>query len=298
MANSTSPVPQVVEGSNAVAKINQINDANSQGLIGGRDASTTALLTWGYLGGRIGGINVSNGTVTLTASSTNYLVMAKATGVVSVSTATTNWNDSANYWRLYQITVGTTAPTSYLDERTSERGVFGIGAVPVAGFTNPMTDAADMIVGATSGVADRIAKGTAYQGLRMNSGATAQEWSTIVTCIPIACSDETTAIGVGTAKVTFHMPFAMVLTEVFAGLTTAQSSGSIFTVDINEGGTTILSTKITIDNTEETSLTAATPPVISDSSLAKGAKITIDVDQVGSGTAAGLKVYLTGYVAQ
>ncbi len=113
-------------------------------------------------------------------------------------------------------------------------------------------------------------------------------------CIPIACSDETTALTTGTAKVTFHMPYAFTLSEVFAGLTTAQASGSIFTVDVNEAGVSILSTKLTIDNTEETSLTAATPPVISDASIAKGAKITIDVDQIGNGTAKGLKVYLIG----
>lgn len=302
MANSTSPVPQVAEGANAVGKINNLFDANSQGFLGGRDSATSALLTWGYLGGRIAGINVSNGTVTLTASNTNYVVMKKSDGVVSVATSTTNWNDSANYWRLYQVTVGTTAPTSYLDERTSERGIFGLGAVPVAGFTNPMTTAGDMIVGTTSGVADRIAKGTAYQVLRMNSSAAAQEWATVLTCIPIACGDETTAIGTGTAKVTFRMPFAMKLLAgnagVRASLTAAQASGSIFTVDINEGGASILSTKLTIDNTEKSSVTAATPPVISDTDLADDAEITIDVDQVGSGSAAGLKVYLIGYVAQ
>jgi hypothetical protein len=73
------------------------------------------------------------------------------------------------------------------------------------------------------------------------------------------------------------------------------SSGAV-TVDVNEGagvGTTILSTKITIDQSEETSLTAATPPVISDSALAKGSRITVDVDGAGTG-AVGLKVYLTG----
>jgi hypothetical protein len=86
----------------------------------------------------------------------------------------------------------------------------------------------------------------------------------------------------------------MTLTAVRASLSTAQTSGSIFTVDVNEGGTTILSTKITIDNTEKTSTTAATSPVISDTSLADDAEITIDIDQVGDGTAKGLKVCLIG----
>jgi hypothetical protein len=108
--------------------------------------------------------------------------------------------------------------------------------------------------------------------------------------IQLACSDETTALTSGTAKVTFRAPRAMVITGVRASLTTAQTSGSIFTVDINDSGTSILSTKLTIDNTEKTSTTAAIPPVISDTAIADDAEITIDIDQVGDGTAKGLKI--------
>lgn len=113
--------------------------------------------------------------------------------------------------------------------------------------------------------------------------------------ITVACSDEATALTAGAAKVTFRMPYAFTLTAVYAELTTAQSSGSIFTVDINEAGASILSTKLTIDNTEDDSATAVTPAVISDAALASRAKITIDIDQVGDGTAKGLKVTLVGY---
>jgi hypothetical protein len=113
----------------------------------------------------------------------------------------------------------------------------------------------------------------------------------------VAASDETTALTAGTAKITFRMPRAVTLTSVRASLTTAQASGNIFTVDINEGGTSILSTKLTIDNTEKTSTTAATPPVISDTALADDAEITIDIDQIGNGTATGLKVMLIGTYA-
>lgn len=112
--------------------------------------------------------------------------------------------------------------------------------------------------------------------------------------VVVAASDETTALTTGTAKVTFRMPHAMTLTGVRASLSTAQTSGSIFTVDINEGGSTILSTKLTIDNTEKTSTTAATAAVISDSALADDSEITIDIDQIGDGTAKGLKVVLIG----
>lgn len=110
----------------------------------------------------------------------------------------------------------------------------------------------------------------------------------------IAVSDEnTTAITTGTAKVTFRMPYAFTVTSVKASLTTASSSG-IPTIDINEAGTTILSTKLTIDASELTSATAATPAVISDASLAADAEMTIDIDVAGTG-AKGLKVYIIGH---
>ena len=100
----------------------------------------------------------------------------------------------------------------------------------------------------------------------------------------VACSDETTALTTGNAKATFRMPYAFTLTAVRASVTTAPV-GSTLTVDINEAGSTILSTKITIDASEKTSTTAATPPVISDTSLADDAQMTVDIDQVGSSTA-------------
>lgn len=116
----------------------------------------------------------------------------------------------------------------------------------------------------------------------------------IVESMIIAVGDETTAITAGTAKVTFRMPYAFSLTSIRGSLTTAQATGSILTVDVNENGTTILSTKMTIDNTEKTTVTAATPLVISDTALADDAEITIDVDQIGDGTATGLKLTLLG----
>jgi hypothetical protein len=108
----------------------------------------------------------------------------------------------------------------------------------------------------------------------------------------VACSDETTALTIGNAKITFRMPFAATLLSVRASVNTAPV-GANLVVDINEAGTTLLSTKLSIDATEKTSTTAATAAVISDSSLADDAEITIDIDQVGSSTAGtGLKVGL------
>ena len=115
---------------------------------------------------------------------------------------------------------------------------------------------------------------------------------TILDHILVAASDETTAITTGTAKRTFRMPYAATLTGVRASFTTAPT-GSTAIIDINKNGASILSTKLSVDATEKTSMTAATPPVISSSALANDDEITIDFDQVGSTVAgAGVKVLM------
>jgi len=115
------------------------------------------------------------------------------------------------------------------------------------------------------------------------------------TSFVIACSDETTALTTGSAKVTFRMPYAYTLDSVRASLTGAGSTSGTTTIDINEAGSTILSTKITIDYGDLTSVGASAAPVISDSSLASDAQMTIDIDAVtGGADETGLKVYLIG----
>ena len=113
--------------------------------------------------------------------------------------------------------------------------------------------------------------------------------------ILLACSDETTALTVGTGKVTFRCPFAFYVTGVSASVTTAPV-GSTIICDINEAGSTCLSTKLSFDAAEKTSTSAASAAVISDANIAADAEITVDIDQIGSSTAgAGLKVKLDGY---
>lgn len=214
------------------------------------DPTEAVLLTFYYLGGRWGGFPISDGSVALTDNAENYVVVARATGVLSAATGTTNWNDADDYARVYHITTVSGARTVTRDYRAGPGGVHG------------------------------------QAGAGGGGGGTQ--------CIPVAVSDEVTALTTGVAKVTFRMPYAFTLTGVRASLTTAPT-GSTLVVDINEGGASILSTKLSIDASEKTSTTAATPPVISDSALADDAEITIDIDQVGSSVAGtGLKVYLIG----
>lgn len=110
----------------------------------------------------------------------------------------------------------------------------------------------------------------------------------------VACSDELSDLSSGAAKVTLRLPFAITGTEVQASVNTAPTSGGIV-VDINKNSSTILSTKLTIDATEETSLTAASSAVISDTTWTSSDEFTIDIDQVGSSTPGkGLKVTMIG----
>lgn len=110
-----------------------------------------------------------------------------------------------------------------------------------------------------------------------------------------------TNIGTGTAKDSYFMPFGMVLDSVVAGgcyasLAVAQAAGTVLTVDVNRNGTSIFSTRLTFDNNERTTTTAATPAVYAPGGdvLFAGDEITIDVDQVGNALAKGLRVYLVG----
>tara|TARA_R110000822_G_scaffold294660_1_gene416749 strand:- start:188 stop:1495 length:1308 start_codon:yes stop_codon:yes gene_type:complete len=136
--------------------------------------------------------------------------------------------------------------------------------------------------------------GTSYT----NPPLATMKWSTpselVTQSLIVAASDETTDLTTGTAKSTFRMPYAFTLSAVRASVTTAPT-GSTIIVNIKESGTTILSSRITIDATEKTSVTAAAQPVISDTALADDAEITVDIDQVGSTvTGTGLKITLIG----
>ena len=136
--------------------------------------------------------------------------------------------------------------------------------------------------------------GTSYT----NPPLATMKWSTpselVTQSLIVAASDETTDLTTGTAKSTFRMPYAFTLSSVRASVTTAPT-GSTIIVNIKESGTTILSSRITIDPTEKTSVTAAAQPVISDTALADDAEITVDIDQVGSTvTGTGLKITLIG----
>ena len=80
---------------------------------------------------------------------------------------------------------------------------------------------------------------------------------------------------------------------IYATNSTAGTTGTMV-VDVHLNGTTIMTTnKLDFDTTEKTTTTAATPPDLTDTTIAVGDILTIDIDAVHSGTAAkGLTVYI------
>lgn len=191
---------------------------------------------------------------------------------------------------------GTTTIATITLAQGSRRTVIFDGALTLTDSANldlggaNITTHADMVLeffGEGSGVTRLIDGQTA-------SGRSIKESVALV----VGVGDETTAISAGTNKRRFRAPFAFTITEARASLASAQSSGTVVTVDVNQGGNSIFTTVLTIDNSEVTSTTAATPSVLNSTyvSVADDALIAIDIDACdGSTAAAGLKVTLLGY---
>lgn len=202
------------------------------------------------------------------------------------SNADTNAFTDAEKTKLAGVATGATANASDADLRDRATHT---GLLPSAGFDDTSHG------NRSGGSLHTNATGSVAGFMSAADKTKLDDLSSVVTeSLTIALSDLTSALTTGTAKETIRMPYAFTLTGVRAYLATSQASGSILTVDINEGGASILSTKLTIDNGEKTSTTAAAAAVISDTALADDAEITFDVDQVGSG-GAGLKVVLIGH---
>lgn len=91
----------------------------------------------------------------------------------------------------------------------------------------------------------------------------------------------------------FTMPFGGYITDIFACVDTAGTTNTT-TIDVNKNGSTILLTKITIDSTEKTSTTGATPYQMDSTkyNFIIGDILTFDVDAISTTPAKGLTIYL------
>lgn len=133
MADSTTHLAQVATAqAQKEVTVNGLFDAASLATFGGRRAEACAGLVWGYYGGRVGGTLVANGTITLPASTTNYIIANRSTGTVSLADSSPNeWIDTA-FMRLYKVVTGSASVTSYEDHRLGDNGVFSTRADAVS----------------------------------------------------------------------------------------------------------------------------------------------------------------------
>lgn len=223
-----------------------------------------------------------SGTVTATGGSltSNAVVLGAGTTDTKVSTGITTDGGS-------QLNLGVNATTlGKLKLFGNTSGDATIQTPAVAGTATVLT------LPAATGTLATLA------GTETFSNKTVDPASNVLSaCIPVAVTDEYSNLTTGTAKVTFRMPYAMTVTSVRASLVTVATGGTLVAVDINEGGTTILSTKLTFDASELTTTSAATAAVVSDSSLADDALMTVDIDAVGNTTPGnGLKISICGTI--
>jgi len=179
MSNSTRTFDCLIQSqSSKEVTANAFFDALSQASTYGRRESVCAGLVFGIYGGNVvlasGALSqIANTTATMTASTTNYIVAKKSDGAVSTSTATTNWNNLAEYWRLYSVVTGTATVTSYTDSR--EIGRF-LGGDATTRFRVPVTKTAsftvadhedDIIVNGSASVTATLPTASAYHGRKI-----------------------------------------------------------------------------------------------------------------------------------
>lgn len=123
----------ITAGAGADTAINQNNRALAAAALFGIRQAGTAGLTLGYFGGAFNGVDVADGTVSLTASATNYVVANRTSGAVTAATTTTNWLDSTNYLQLYQLVAGSSTFT--IAATSDRRQAYGLGSGSGGSFT-------------------------------------------------------------------------------------------------------------------------------------------------------------------
>ncbi len=118
MSDSATPLGTISTGQgNQTAKANALFDASAPVAIYAKNSATTSGLTLGYHGGKIS-VNgvvtvIADGTVALSASTTNYVEANPSTGVVTKNTTAY----TPGYWRIGRAVTGTASITTWYDDR-------------------------------------------------------------------------------------------------------------------------------------------------------------------------------------
>ena len=229
--------------------VNRGFDALGALAIYGARGSTTSGLTWGYYGGRYDGAVIANGTLTLTDTADNYIVMHRTTGAVSFATTTTNWLDTSTYGRLYKATTVGGAVTAVEDHRYGATGIFpnaggaGGGVSPIGKHSIPVM-AGSMRPAVTAGCAAlaALAMGSGMPDIQtLDFSSTVVEYATFSIIMPVSWDEGTVTfqpfMSHAATTVDFGVVWELQAVAVSSGDTLAVAYGTAQAVTVT-GGTT------------------------------------------------------------
>lgn len=235
-------------------------------------------------------IDTASGNITVDAVSHNTLILVNSASPVTITIRTNtgadvDWKDG-QFFSVMQMGAG---PVTL-----AIQGSVG-QMIPSPGFL-PTTRGVGSIITGTCIAPDTPAWAASGDLVRQVSAPDIQ-------CV--ALMDRTVLLGtniaVGTTKDSFYMPYGMVLNSVvdggcYATLATAQAAGTLVTINVKVNGVSIFTTKLTFNNNQRTTRTAAAPAIYAAGGqiIPAGAEVTIDVDALGTALAKGLRVYLVG----
>jgi hypothetical protein len=196
------------------------------------------------------------------------------------------------------LTSSFTGSGSVTTTGTITSGGLGTGAVIAKPTMTLGSDADGDMYYRASNVLTRLAKGTEGQVLTMNVGATAPEWKAATggsstKNLILKAFDDAGLVSTGDGKVRVTVPVemnGMNITTVGLHCYTASTSGSPTVQIYNETDSAdILSTRLTLDENEVDSSTAATAAVIDTDhdGVSTGDVLRIDWDTSGTGTKGG-----------
>ncbi|HDS1595856.1 TPA: hypothetical protein QEL30_000636 [Stenotrophomonas maltophilia] len=229
------------------------------------------------------------GNTTLSGDMHNTLILANSPNAITITIrantgSTIDWKEG-QFFSVQQVGVGQVT-----------LAIEGGGQLTVPDLFEPKSRAKGCIFSATCTAPDADAWTAAGDLLRSAANPDLQSF-----VLPDRSALVGTNITAGTGKGSLVLPYGVALSPVtqrgiYASLSEAQATGVPLTVDVKRNGTSILNVKLTFDNGERSTLTAALPPtfVPGGDLLAAGDEITIDVQQVGTAGAKGLQVYLVG----
>lgn len=248
-------------------------------------------------------VSILNSGVT-TANLTDWNFNTIKTGITTSNIIGGSGNTINNDLRNVQIIggVGITAQTSDTTFVNKLTGTSIYGSTIYSGGT----DLSLLIGGAGINYSAELAtkanlSGATFTGV-ISSGGTELSLLFAKRALPfeigVAMSDEITTItSATTATVTMQIPFSGTLTSVYFSLGTSGSTISTYNVKKSStpgvGGTTIFSTRPTIDANEFSTATALTPAVITGGTIAINDTLTFFVDTQGTGSKS-LKAWLVG----